>query len=365
MQADLSRATISQYSVDLRQFIDFRQATLPNGLRIVEAYNSSGLSFTLLPDRGLDIWSASYNGLPLTWISQNSPHPPDFGASWLRQFNGGLLVTCGLRHVGHAESDDETGEPRDLHGDYTRLRAGALSTCGAWCDDRYLLELTGVVAESTFFGPQLRLTRTVRMALGEPWVEIEDHVQNVGDAPAPLMHLHHINFGYPLVHEGVELLTSTVAAYPMDENARRAQARRTRYDRAAAQRPEEVYLHHVRAAADGTTLAALVGDDFGVQVEWDASQAPYLTQWKNFRQTIYLNGIEPGNCVPEGQNRARREERLVQLAPDAARTLRTRISILADRAAIETARQRVAALDATGAPVAIHLTDYAPQGDGT
>lgn len=122
---------------------------------------------------------------------------------------------------------------------------------------------------------------------------------------------------------------------------------------------EEVYFHHVRAAADGMTLAALVGDEFGVQVEWDAQQAPYLTQWKNFRQTIYLNGIEPGNCLPEGLNRARREGRLVRLAPGAARTMRTRIGILADRDAVLVPRQRVAALDATGAPVPIHLTDYA------
>ena len=359
LRADLSRNALAQYSVDLRQFIDFRQSTLPNGLRLVEAYNSSGLSFTLLPDRGLDIWSASFNGLPLTWISQNSPHPPDYGANWLRQFNGGLLVTCGLRHVGHAEADDETGEQRDLHGNYTRLRAGSLSTHGAWTSDRYLLELTGAVADAAFFGEQLRLTRTVRMALGEPWVEIEDHVENVGDAPAPLMHLHHINFGYPLVHEGVELLTSTVAAYPMDANAQRAIAHRAHYDGATAQRPEEVYFHHVRAAADGTTLAALVGDDFGVQVEWDAAQAPYLTQWKNFRQSLYLNGVEPGNCLPEGLNRARREGRLVKLAPGAARSMRTRIGILADRAAVQAARQRVEALDAAGVPVAVHLSDYA------
>lgn len=69
----LTRDEVERHSLDMRQFIDFRQATLPNGMRIIEAYNSSGLTFTLLPDRGMDIWMAHYKGVPLTWISQGSP----------------------------------------------------------------------------------------------------------------------------------------------------------------------------------------------------------------------------------------------------------------------------------------------------
>ena len=73
---DMTRATLEQHSIDLRQFIDFRHATLSNGMRVIDAHNSSGLTLILLPDRGLDIWAASYNGRPLTWISQARPiHP--------------------------------------------------------------------------------------------------------------------------------------------------------------------------------------------------------------------------------------------------------------------------------------------------
>ena len=46
--------SIEQHSLDMRQFIDFRQSTLANGTRLIEAYNSSGLQFSVLPDRGLD-----------------------------------------------------------------------------------------------------------------------------------------------------------------------------------------------------------------------------------------------------------------------------------------------------------------------
>src|SRR5579862_4435421 len=95
---------LNQYSIDLRQFFDMRESTLPNGMRIIDAYNASGLHFTILPDRGMDIWTAHFKGIPLTWVAQGSPYAPDFGQTWLQQFNGGLLATCGLTHVGDPET---------------------------------------------------------------------------------------------------------------------------------------------------------------------------------------------------------------------------------------------------------------------
>lgn len=51
----LNKDLIEQHSLDMRQFIDFRESTLPNGMRIIDAHNSSGLHFTILPDRGTDV----------------------------------------------------------------------------------------------------------------------------------------------------------------------------------------------------------------------------------------------------------------------------------------------------------------------
>jgi hypothetical protein len=355
---DLSRSTVEQYSLDLRQFIDFRPSVLPNGMRIVEAYNSSGLTFTLLPDRGLDIWLAAHDGRPLTWISQGAPHAPDFGAQWLRQFNGGMLVTCGLRHVGPPETDDRNGETRDLHGDYTRLRAYNLTTQGAWQDHRYVLELTGVVAEASLFGEQLRLTRTVRMTLGEPAVEIVDVVENLYDVPAPFMLLHHFNFGYPLVHESIQLCVPTTQVYPRDMTARAAFANWDRYQGATPRHMEEVYFHQVCTDEQGVSLAALAGADFGLQIEWDTTNEPYLTQWKNYRRGLYVCGVEPGNCVPEGQNRARRTGRLVMLGPGEQQRFRNKVTVLDGAEAIAAMRARVAELQNGGRRTSIALADY-------
>jgi hypothetical protein len=314
---------LRKHSVDMRQFIDFRESTLPNGMRIIDCYNSSGLTFTLLPDRGLDIWTAHYKGIPLTWISQGSPHPPDYGQDWLRQFNGGLLTTCGLTHVGPPEVDDITGERRDIHGNFTRLRTevhGLFEDPTRWYGDTdrpaWLASSLGFwakLSESRLFGEQLSVTREYSLALDQPTIILRDTVRNVGDVPSPLMLLYHFNFGFPLVREGTQLAVAHEAVYPRDEAARNGFSTWSQYEAASPEYAEQVNFFHPRLI-DGHGIAFLYNENFGIQLTW-SNTLPYLTQWKNTRQGIYVCGVEPGNCIPEGRNAARRNERLQMIEP--------------------------------------------------
>lgn len=356
----LGRAQIEAHSLDMRQFIDFRQSTLPDGSRIIEAYNASGLTFTILPDRGLDIWTAHYNGLPMTWISAGSPFPPDFGINWLRHFNGGLLTTCGLTHAGPPETDPQTGEFRDLHGRYTRLRAHNLAAAGVWKGDEYSLTLSGTVAEGALFSEQLRLDRAYRLVLGQPSIEIVDRVTNRGDLPAPLMLLYHINLGYPLVRAGTVFHAAHSAVYSRDAEARKGYDRWPHYDAPIPRYAEQVYFHHPVTDDQSWTRAALLNDDFGVEIAWDAQAMPYLTQWKNVRQGIYVCGVEPGNCIPEGRNAAQTKGRLVTLSPGETHVFRVTITALAGAESITACREYVDDLRLNGEPVSgCQLADYA------
>ncbi len=346
---DLSRAMVQAHSLDMRQFIDARPSVLPNSMRLIEVYNSSGLTFTLLPDRGLDVWTAHYRGIPLTWISLGSPHPPDHGSPWLRQFNGGLLTTCGLQHAGPAEVDDETGEHRDVHGNYTRLRAEILRSEGHWDRDVYTLELAGRVGEARLFGEQIRLERTLRVTLGVPGVEIVDVASNLSDAPAPFMLLYHCNVGYPLVRQGARLDVPASAVYPRDETARHGRETWDVYAAGQAGYAEQVFYHHV-LQTDGEAKALLSNGEFGLLYAWDTRSAPYLTQWKNLRRGIYVCGIEPGNCVPEGQNAARLDGRLAMLGPGESQTFTNRFHILDGAEAIIRAREEIDLLRRHGRP---------------
>ncbi len=326
-----TRQEIEHHSVDMGQFADFRQSTLENGMRIIEAYNSSGLTFNVLPDRGLDIWQAFYNGLSLTWCAQGSPYPPDMGQEWLRQFNGGLRVTCGLTHVGPPETDAITGQWRDIHGLYSRLRASDVQVSRQWnAKNQYTIELSGVVCESVLFSEQLRLERIYRLTLGEPTIEIFDQITNLGDMPSPLMVLYHFNVGFPMVGAGARLHTPDENVIPRDDHAVPGLDRWADYDAASAQYAEQVFFHHVKAGQDGMSEALLTRNNLGLAIRWNTSTLPYLTQWKNTRQGVYVSGIEPSNCLPEGQNRARESGRLVMMEPGESREFSCSLTLLGD-----------------------------------
>lgn len=347
---------LQQHSLDSRQFIDFRESTLSNGMRIIEAYNGSGLHFTLLPDRGLDIWTAHYKGVPLTWVAPGSPRPPDYGQTWLEQFPGGLLATCGLRHVGPPETDAETGESRDLHGNYNRLRARDVSVTRSGVES---IDLSGVVHEGHLHGDHIELARMVSLNLGEPTIHISDVVTNLNDQPVPFMILYHFNLGYPLMAEGAQLFTPSVTTYARDEVARPGLDRWANYDAAIPGYKEQVYFHHLKGDNNGYTEVALVRGEFGMAVEWKLDTLPYLTQWKNMRQGMYVTGIEPGNCIPEGQNAARNSGRLKMLQPGESVAFNCRLKLLEGADAVEAAKARIASLAASGTPADAQLDEFA------
>jgi galactose mutarotase-like enzyme len=358
-----TRQQIEQHSVEMRQFIDFRQSTLDGGMRLIEAYNSSGLMFNILPDRGLDIWQASYNGKPLTWTAPGSPHPPDMGQEWLRQFNGGLLVTCGLTHVGPPETDAINGQWRDLHGLYSRLRASEVSIKREWHDDNYyVVQLSGVVSESILFGEQLRLERSYGLHLGEPTITIDDKITNIGDMSTPLMVLYHFNFGYPLVGAGTRLHTAHDKVVPRDARAVAGMDRWPEYDAPTPGYAEQVFFHHVKADEYGETEALLYRDDLAVAVKWDTRSLPYLTQWKNTRQGIYVSGIEPGNCLPEGRNAARSSGRLTMIEPGESREFLCSLTVLDKAEGIQGFYNRITDLQQTGGPASgCDLSGFPPE----
>src|SRR5574341_218335 len=125
---EFNRRELESYSADLRQFADIRLMTLDDGMergvRVAQVRTGSGLDFTVLLDRAMDIGTATYNGIPLAWQSgTGAAHParheqsPPLG--WLRTFHGGLLALCGLTHHGYPGDppvDPENGEVLGFHG---------------------------------------------------------------------------------------------------------------------------------------------------------------------------------------------------------------------------------------------------------
>ncbi|MBW7460405.1 aldose 1-epimerase family protein, partial [Paenibacillus sepulcri] len=69
----------------------------------IQVRTGAGLTYYVIPSKGLDISLAELGGMPVSWQSPNGDvHPAYYeaeGTGWLRTASGGLLMTCGLAHV--------------------------------------------------------------------------------------------------------------------------------------------------------------------------------------------------------------------------------------------------------------------------
>ncbi len=289
------------------------------GMRVLEVNNGSGLSFTVYPDRGMDIGQAYYKGTPLAWVSRNlevAPHfydPTDF--EWLRTWGGGLLTGCGLTNVGGP--NEAGGERHGLHGRLSHLRAEAVNTATGWQNDAFALEVQGTVRQGKVFGENLTRTRTISTRLGEAAITVRDRIENQGFAPAPLMLLYHLNLGWPLVDSGATLEATRHKVKP--QNTRAAEGLATWQDITAPQPGflEQVYYHTLPPNRQGLASMRLANPKIGLAftVSYRVAELPYLIQWKMMGQGEYVVGLEPANCFPEGQSRMAEQNILRHLQP--------------------------------------------------
>jgi len=173
------------------------------------------------------------------------------------------------------------------------------------------------------------------------------------------MLLYHINVGFPLVSASAELHTPHEAIYARDPVARNGLARWQHYDAPDSAYKEQVFFHHVKQNSDRHTEVLLQNGDLGFVVGWNAAAMPYFSQWKNARQGFYVSGIEPGNCIPMGQNAERQSGRLQMLAPGKHLATRCSLSIVEGEAELQAERADIDAIQVEGTPTSAKLTDFA------
>jgi len=317
-----------------------RQAELVDGrgrgVRVVDMNLGDGFELTVVPDRGMDVFSASYQGMSLAWHSGVGMTAPTYyepeGLGWLRSFAGGLVATCGLTYAGAPTTD--LGGQLGLHGRVSNLPASGVAAGGCWDGDDYIVSASGEVRESVVFGANLALNRKVWGRLGERRFFIEDHVRNESYHRVPHQILYHINLGFPVVDAGARVLTPSARVTPRD-----AEARKDGHEWAYIVNPtpefaEQVYYHDMKTDADGYVWAGVVnytlwqGEPFGVYVKYLKEQLPRFIQWKMMGEGDYVLGLEPSNCGVEGRNRDRADGLLQFLNPGEERQYKLEIGII-------------------------------------
>jgi hypothetical protein len=285
--------------------------------------NGSGLRFTVLLDRGMDIGDASLNGIPVAYQTPvGLVHPSRFepeGFGWLRSFGGGLLTGCGMRTMGNPTPTDKfaVDGPLGLHGRLSNTPAEDVVVSKVWNNDRYELSVSGTVREVSFFGENLELCRTISTAMGDNCIRISDSVINRGMRPSPLMMLYHINAGYPLLSEASVLEGRVQKTTPRTENAAAELDRWNVCQPPTAGTTEACFYHDINADDDGMARMTLRNPAKGIAMEvaYRKKELPLLIQWKMMGEQEYVMGLEPGNTHADGQPAAKEDGSLKIIDP--------------------------------------------------
>lgn len=315
------------------------------GTRIAWINTGTGLRYKIVIDRAMDIADAFYNQHSLAWLSQlgiTAPQPfSNKEVDWIKTFGGGLLVTCGLDHIGGPEQD-EFGE-RGLHGPVSNIAAeiesiiqpdplsGKMDMC-----------IVGRIKQTQPLGIQLELKRTISATLGQAAIRIHDEVINRGNVSAPHMLLYHFNFGWPLVNEGTEIIwdgtwnpRETGAANKIFKTGKNFHQCLAPSDEHKGNGEEAVFID-ITANASGECICGLHNPAIGIAVvlKFQKLQLPWLTNWQHWGKGEYVTGLEPGTNPPIGQSSARQKNELLFIAPGESRLYDVELEVLNNKESI-------------------------------
>jgi len=333
-----------------------------DGIDLVQLDNGL-MSIDVVPTRGMGVWRAQCDGLSLGW---NSPvktpvHPQLMNLEsrnklgWLDGFNE-LVCRCGLSFNGPPGDDADVGSPIEsdltLHGKIANLPAHSVNTFRNIESGE--IGVSGIVDESTLFGPQLRLEAKVVTTPGSAAFTIRDRVTNLGAGPTELELLYHTNFGRPFLEAGSTLHAPANKIVPRDDRAAEGINEHATYLGPTPGYSEQVYFFELIGDESGNSITLLKNHagDLGVSLHFSTKQLPCFAQWKctQEEQNGYVTGLEPATNFPNFKSFERRQNRVISLAP--GETYETAIEIRVHRSAdaVESVVQQIQELQGAAGP---------------
>ncbi len=301
------------------------------GVRAVEVKTGSGLVFTILIDRGMDIGEASYCGIPVAWQSKVGVIAPTYfenqGHQWLRNFFGGLLTTCGLIQVG--EPCEDQGEYHGLHGRISHTPAEKYWIEEYWEDNDYVIKVTGKMREAIIYNENLVLTREIKCLFGQKKIFIKDVVENEGYQESPFMIMYHVNQPFPIVSENSRFYSSAKKVVALRTSEQPDTGNFRSMSEPIADYQFETFLHEMPTDRS-RVYQAVINEQLkmGVYLGYDPKTLPVGNQWKMLGKQDYVVAMEPSNTYNVGISESRQNGWLPMLKPKEKVEMNLEIGVL-------------------------------------
>jgi len=365
---EMTRAQIMARTGNLAAFGGVRLMTLSDGLergiRMLDFRTGSGLRFSVMVDRAMDIGEVEHNGRAIGWQSPTGFRHPAFfepegeaGLGFTRSFSG-FLATCGLDHILGTEEvpalnynyPRRANARHGLHGRIANIPARLTGYGERWEGDRCILWAEGIIIQAALFGEVLHLHRRIEADLGGDEIRLTDRVVNAGFQPTPHMLFYHVNIGHPVIDAGARYL-APIRDVIWASHAEIYTTQGVGYHTLPAPQPgfaEQVWEHDMAADAAGEVCVAVVNDrlDLGIEMTTRKDQLPCAYQWQNFQAGHYVMGIEPSTHHVTGNLAARERGEMIWLQAGEFRDYTVRFRVLDSSAAIAGTEARIRATQA-------------------
>jgi len=290
-----------------------------NGTKAYEVSNGTGLDFSVLESKCLDIASMKYRGVNLNYMFKAGITAPDLadmhGTEFTRCINGGMLYTCGLHNVGSPCEDN--GVTEVFHGNLKTTPADNVSISTEWEGDDYILRLSGEVRQAAIYNENLVLKRTITAKAGSKSVKIKDIVENQGFTEQGMMLLYHVNSGFPLLDEGSRLIIPSKNIKARDDISAKGINEYSNITAPIDGFTEHVFFHEVACDDSGFSGAAVINDSLGIglYIRYNTANLPRLVQWKSMVSGDYALGIMPSTGYVSGRAYEKQNGKLKMIAP--------------------------------------------------
>jgi len=322
------------------------------GVRTAHFETGSGLSFTVLLDRGMDIGQTRFQGASLAWESTVGPAHPAYwekdGLSWHRTWGGGLMNGCGTTYAGAPCVDQ--GEELGIHGRLSHLPASNVWADAGWRGDEYEMWVLGKMRETTVKGENILVQRRVWTHLGSSRLFIRDTITNEGFEPAPHMMVYHNNFGFPLVAEGTTFKATSRKVTPFTPFGGGEPIDNTRYPAPIDDFVEQAFMHEMATGEDGYATMMLANREFaggrglGLYYKYRPDELSGVAQWVLVRAGTYVTAFEPFNCPMVGRAKNREQGTLPFIQPGEKRQYHFEFGVLGSIAEIEAQEAKIDAI---------------------
>jgi len=312
------------------------------GIRAFDINNGTGLEFTVLADRCLDISKLAFKGVNGSYLSKVGLVSPAYyngsDISFLYHFFAGFLTTCGVRNVGSSCHDN--GEFFGMHGLISHIPAEEVCASTVWDGHVPVMTISGLIREARFFGENMFLRRKISCPYGQNRIRIHDCVENAGFKSELLMLLYHFNLGYPLLDADATLLSPSKTVIPRDDEATKGINAWPYMQPPTPAYAEQVFYHDLKTDTEGNTCVALVNRrlELGIAIHFNKKQFCNFAQWKQMGEGEYVLGLEPCNCYVGGRLDPMNKEIMQHLEPGESKCFEIEVEILSglqDMSALE------------------------------